>query len=40
MKFRNAYLLVYKRKLVDESQIIRDEAEADQQDNQAKSAPY
>ena len=29
MKFRNAYLLVYKRKLTDDSLIVKDEAEVE-----------
>lgn len=40
MKFRNAYLLVYKRKLTDESQIVKDEAEAENQESQTKVKDY
>ena len=34
MKFRNAYLLVYKRKLTDESLIVKEEAEAESEQKQ------
>ena len=29
MKFRNAYLLVYKRRLTDDSLIVKEDAEAE-----------
>jgi len=31
LKFRNAYVLIYKRKLTDDSLIIQDEAEAEKE---------
>lgn len=36
MKFRNAYLLVYKRKLTDDSQLFKEEAEAEQVEQKPK----
>lgn len=36
MKFRNAYLLVYKRKLTDESLIVKEDAETESSENLKK----
>jgi adenylate cyclase class IV len=36
MKLRNAYLLIYKRKLVDESKIVKEEGEAEASESKQK----